>query len=83
MPTITNNSRTWIIGTAAAVASFTLGYYTRARDLLRPSPGHIYRIGPMIFADDALLHRVASIVPRGGGVVWIKPPGCYTTSLRP
>lgn len=79
----------WILGAAATVAGFAAGYFTRARDLLRPGPGHVYRVGAMFFADEALVRRLnhqfpGAVKPRGkDGVLWIMPPGCHTLSLKP
>lgn len=78
----------WIIGATATVAGFAAGYFMRARDVFRPGPGHVYRIGELFFADDALVRRVRhefpkSVVPRPSGGLLITPPGCYSVSLRP
>lgn len=78
----------WILGTTATLAGFAVGYFTRARDVFRPGPGHVYRIGEMFFADDALVRRIRhvlphSVVPRPNGGVLLTLAGCYGVFLVP
>lgn len=83
------STTSWIIGGAAVMGGFAAGYLARARDIFRPGPGHVYRIGLMFFGDDALVRRLryqfpGAVQSRGAsGALLMMPPGCYALVFTP